>query len=1457
MVKEAEALLERLDRLGIALPERADRQDRIRDLGRRSDWDTVEAQAKEFLTYIQEAGRAPFRAKRGELAQWAKGFQQFGVPLPAPTATLAEAVAADPEPEPWTAALGATVDLDEGLHAVENEFSRQARERSQALARWVDEPADRLSGLDGKVRAALEPVREGRVEAALGDVARLLRAELPAAVERHDRIVGVGRSLIEVARELGVPFGPLEKSITADAEAHPTQWPATVPAVEAASVEVASAMRERVGQALQSLRGTLESLRDYGVDPTAAMVTIEESLGALPEAGPDGLPGLLERAREATESPVVSVVASLLDEARPRLVEARQLGRDSSEVFAAMNRAREALRLRIYSEALSAAQEALERVNQLTSDLESLRDEAEALGELLGRLRGAGFSTGEYEAGFQRLRGLLESVQITAGRSELDQLVRELGEASYGFFDRRRTQVESLTETARERGFVPAEADGELAAARQALAEGDVAGAGERLSRLEVALRLAAGPYVSRQVEEMERGFAELPDPSLAASVRRHLADADVSLRVKEDLTGSLDSLRRAEREFSAVFAAHASALVEELEEERRTLESMGGTGDELQRQIDEVQQIFNMGEFVKASRASQEIRARARQQQLVRAEETVSHAKLALIELSKMGLEIGTLRERLEVAQAHLKDSALVQAWTVAGEIESQAGKTKALAQRVLDAIGQITERWQALERAGVEVDQERQQLAEARSEYQALDFEGALATVGAVERRLAEAQAAGEVTRLRAEIGLLLEDARRLGLPTGRFESAVSGMGANGEGKPASALLERAEPLHTSLVSELRPVLEENLRGVERDLEVASGAGVDAAPVEALLSEARRRLTQPVPTGVAEKVEEARARLAETRGFLEHAERAARRAREALSQAELVHVAAGPYRTRLEGIERELSQRRYAEVIDQAATLERELHQTTRQHVDRALAGFHGLIARARQAGTNPTLAENLLAQAREAMDDGRPLESLQLAARSEQELERVELQLQIARESMSVLERSLDRAHRSGVVTPAADSEAQRAHDAFEHHDYPQALELIFDASDLIAVGTEGHRRARDALGLAEAEVGAARETGAEAAEAVGVLDSARAEYRAGEYGKAIRTAREAVERARWAAERQYAGALLEVRHLIEVAEGAGASGEGAAAARVHADGAEAALKSQAWESARSELSAGRAAALGLLDALVEARLAELQAAGAGGEEIAGEPARRKEFDDRIAAARSRGDYPGIFRDGAEELERRKILRTQGLGRRLAQFKEEVLVGEKLGLDTTPVMELLSEAKLSLEAGHPEPVPGLIERGTQELSELVRGRLTERRRSLKTEVLFAESGLHVQLGPVPGLLLKLDETESHGEVIAAARILLEAEEDLNRRKSLHRELLNLHYLIDAALAKAAERHLDTSDVLRLLEESIRLRATDYARALEKARAALQHLQGQLRAVEMPVSTGFWPFRRPPQGQ
>ena len=179
----------------------------------------------------------------------------------------------------------------------------------------------------------------------------------------------------------------------------------------------------------------------------------------------------------------------------------------------------------------------------------------------------------------------------------------------------------------------------------------------------DVKLRSAAVPYISRRVDEMRRGFEEVRDPDRPIATLRSLADADIALRVKEDLSQSLESLRQAEREFSAAFAAESSSLLEALEERQRILEEMGGAGSEFLRQTDEIQQIFDMGDFVKCARSAREFLASTEEVQKTRAEEGISFAKLDLVELDKFGVRKEDLPKRFETAQAHLAEGRLVEA--------------------------------------------------------------------------------------------------------------------------------------------------------------------------------------------------------------------------------------------------------------------------------------------------------------------------------------------------------------------------------------------------------------------------------------------------------------------------------------------------------------------------------------------------------------------------------------------------------------------------------------------------------------------------------------------------------------------------------------------------------------------------------------------------------------------------
>jgi hypothetical protein len=1479
--KEADERVSQLERLGIALPEVPERSRQLHDLVRRSDWEGVELQSRALLDYLASHVASAIEDRRRRTVESVERLTAAGVPVPATAREEIEALAHPPPDAPWADSVARLVRVEEVLARAGAENISVSQKRAMVLAGWAGISGDRLTQFQKKVDEAVESAKEGRIAEALTSLAALEREELPEAKSRHDAARSAAEARFLVAKEHGASTAELEAALHDDAGAAPERWPDTVAAMDGALERLGEVLRERTAQVLGSLRLSLDALPEYGTDPSEARVAVDDAISRLPFVPAAEIPALLSEARRAAEEPIVAVVAALLDEVRPRISEVRRLGRDPSEVFAAMNRAREALRLKIYSEALAASQEAAERVARLTEDLDAARDELQALEEMVQRFHQAGFSPEGFDTTIARARTHLERAEVEQARGLLRDTVVQLGREALKQFQERWTALDRVRDYAREHGFLTDEASTKLDEVRALLDQGDLGGGAELLGRAEVELRNSAAPYVSRRVQEMEQGFADIPDDALTAPVRRLLADADVTLRVKEDLVAAIDALRKAERDFAAVFAVHASALVDLLEEERRVLESMGGAGDEIQRQIDEVQQIFNMGDFVKASRASQEIRTRAQQQQLLRSEEAVSHAKLALVELETLGLDLGKFRADLEEAQAAARAGHYAEAHRLSRALEETSIRTRAQAQSIVEEVASAQEQLGDLRELGVDPEPFYEPIRAARLAVQSLDFDSARATVQAVQHKLAEAAARTETDRLFGELDRMIEDGRRLSAPMDPFATRLHALRTERQTAPAEATRTATRILHEELVAILVPILEENLRSLERDLDIARGAGVDLDRIVAPLAEARRRISLPVPVGAAALLDAARAEFIGTRGLVEHAERVSKRAREAIAQADLLRVDIGVSRGVMEQVETALGRREYARAIELGGPLEREVLQATYHHVSKTLAGFRATVTRLRNEGGDTTVAENLLHQARMALDEGRPVDAVQLASKSEAELERADLQRRIAEGSIEAAEGSLARAAKEGVVVPSAIAEIEAARRFMEKREYPDVLEHAILATDLLVVGRESHRRAKEAFAGAESQVREAGGFGANIQESDARLAEARHLLDEGHYPEAIRASREATELGRWAIERLFAGPIGEMRRHVDGARKEGLTTEVDSVEAIVME-AEAGLRAREWRIAREAIGRAEAASRKVFESVVEVRWRDVETELAKGPQPnESELARRAEVAAHLGAYRGQGDFTSALGLVREELDLAHRRRHEALDASLVQLKERLWVGERLGVDTTPVMQTFSEARVALDAGRLSEGEALFHRANESLEHTVVEPFNRRQSELLTEINFAAEGLRVSVGPVRVQFEEIGRLAKGGQHLEGGRLLLAAEEDLALRKSLHRELMNLHYLIDAALGRATERRADTTEARALLAESVRLRDTDYPAALEKARDALRRLQGDVPpppptpaaepappvpsspppaapAESPPTNTGgstpFWPFRRSP---
>ncbi|MGA7861155.1 MAG: hypothetical protein WCB19_04800, partial [Thermoplasmata archaeon] len=297
----------------------------------------------------------------------------------------------------------------------------------------------------------------------------------------------------------------------------------------------------------------------------------------------------------------------------------------------------------------------------------------------------------------------------------------------------------------------------------------------------------------------------------------------------------------------------------------------------------------------------------------------------------------------------------------------------------------------------------------------------------------------------------------------------------------------------------------------------------------------------------------------------------------------------------------------------------------------------------------------------------------------------------------------------------------------------------------------------------------------------------------------------------------------------------------------------DDAEAALKAREWTRVTDRLRRARELADLALGAALDARQDSLRGHYDRILSVdAAEKDRRAEVLRRLSEQRGRHAYTEAFETAREEETRLADTRLTELRRRTKDLEESLLVGEKLGLDTTPVMQLFSEAKIALQAGKTDPVGGLLDKAISLLGTIVKPRVTDKLRDVRAEFVFARDGLNVNLGTVGEILDGIPRLVERGELVDAARMLLSSEEQINQRKAQQRELTNLHYIVDAALSQARAKGLDISKAQELLSASVQARGTEYGLALEKARQAHEILKALLKPPETPST--FWPFRRAP---
>jgi hypothetical protein len=1411
-------------------------EERIRQAVRRLNWEEATEAAQTLEREVQEAlGRAA-EDRRSHLGARGDQLFQSGFPLDAEGVGLYEKVDDALGRKAYGEALGYLDQLGRLMTEAQLRQRGELEHRLRELIQWAG-VEERTPAILEAVQASLAKASEADLPGAESSLELQLEELLPEAMGRWKALRTECEELVRLARDLGVASGGLEQQLQATANARPLGLETYAGRLAEERSRVEASIRQILEVKFDDYRQVLEELGSEGDGQEEYLKALASVSERVPNARGMELSTLLGEGLQAVQAPVVSLVASCFDEARPLMAEARRLGRNTIPLVQEMNRAREGLRTLEFRPAIKAARHVLEAASELVADVQAAREDLDAFRELLARLSASGMRTTELEGYGRRAEEALGQNLLDKVREALDEGIRMVGREALPYLRGRLSTAGTLLSRLEKRGLPVQPYFLKLEEIRRTFEEGLFPEAAEGVFKLFAEVRLATLPILSTRLEELRQALEKLPEGPGRMELRRSLAESDLALKVKEDLESALANLEAAEKGLGEAFARESEHLVSELEDERRRLEELGVGTEEAQREIALVRQIFSLGDFLRGSQASQEIRSRILQQQLVRAEEAISRAKFSLVELGKMGLEPASLRTALGEATDRVRAGQYPEAFHHALQVREEAVRLKGTAQDVLDATVRVADLMVALRKAGVDPETFREfapRLDQARAAYQRLDFEKARALSEEVRGELERISSRREGLHEAEDLARLLEGARLLGIDDPVWEGSLTELREMLGTAQAPEALDRLKELREAMRETLRGTLEEQLQGLESDLRSARALGMDTRGEEAALREAYRRLSEPLPLGVAEIIDRSRREFFQSRGFREQGVATLKRAREAVSQAEMVRAPVGDLKARLEALDApagegaELSER-----LEAARQLTQEALELTQSQVAKTLNNFQSMINRAKMEGALTMVAENLLVQARSLLGAGKPLEALQLASRSEAELERVELQHALASNALITLETKLEDAERSHISSPQAREELERAKDLLARGDYAGVLERTMEGGDRLLAAQQGRREALTALDRTSQYLGTLEVLGEGIQGLRGLVEEGRRHFDQGRYREAKEAAEAAYEQGRSALEALLDSRRREVEAVYSEARSLYPDQFGEAHDPLAP--AQEALVRQDWAGALRALGEAEAQARTRASSLAEEEIRALEAQWA--QEPVQDPREEAIRQETLRAARAAvADHrlaevrPALERGRQEAL----ALRRQALEREISALEERVLLGERLGVDTTPVMEVFSEAKMELAAGNLASSASCRKRTEETLEGLLRQRLPEVLQSLNSETAFAKEGLGVEVGPVEALLSRVEGQQSAGEVYAAALGLVEAEAELNRRRGLHHRLTNLQYMVEAALGQAESGNADVGRLRERLKEALTLRSEDYERALRATQELLEEVRG-----------------------
>lgn len=1327
--------------------------------------------------------------------------------------------------------INTTKTLDKSLTELENKSTGLLRSRVEEVLKWAF-PDGGIDDAKAAIAKCYELLDKEDAKGASEYLESSYKEKVPQV---ENKLLSLADSLgksIPVAKTLGIQTEEYENILASIPDAHFLTSDLIAHKLDDGSTRLWGAITPRLFDRLEKLKAVLDHMKTKEVDVTDSLReidSVERQLGKIP---PQEAVARLDAIDTMVEGPLLRLVFAEVEEMRPYLEEARSLGRPIAPVLDGMNETRKLLNSKDYLRAFQVSSETLDKARRLMEDVDIARSEIEEFKALLFRLEVVGLNVTDLQSHAIKADELAGKGDFNAAKDALREGAKLLGKHATQFFDGQISSLEHCIELLEARRVkLPEDLKGRVEQSRVLLSSSNIPGVLEAVSDANAKIQAVVKSFISERVEQMRADFDAVLDESVRKYLENSLAGVSSTTERVDQAISSLMALQSVEHEVTVTMANEVGKGLTGLEDRQKSLEKMGVGAEETAHEVSQVKQILDTGDYVRALRSLSDVSNRITQAAMGRAEDALTGAKLALVDVTKSISEPPEVRQLQDKARDEFQSGNYLGAYESATRAKESALAIQARAQKIVDKIGQMVTSITTLRKKGSPVEDLRQittRIAGVREHYQELKFEQA-------EETLVEIQSAIEKLSARTSglvgtviLKKVIEGSSGLGVYTTEWTDKLEKLSEGLKGDEPEKVAKAIEDLTTEVVDKIRPVLEEDVKTVESELRAARDEGLDIREAEGLFRDAVEKLKAPIPVGAATALIEVKKQFSENRVVQEAAQKGIALARDIVGQAEMMNIEVISFQAKIDDASNKMAASDYGAALGLAQDVKVEALGKVKDHLNQLIANLQNVILRVKRDGALTMVAENYIAQARNKIASGNTGEVLQLLGKAENELERVELQHSIAQNSLANIEGKIEAVAKSGIRSQEIASEVAEARRSFEDGEYAKVMEIVLKVSDDIQRSEEMFRRAEASSGRAKSILEAASAVGCD----VGTIsmEDVRAAMDAGRYAEAEALSHAAWDNAREILEKDLSSRLKDLASFIELIGSDVQRGQALSSAL------EEARKSKTKEEYTSMARALDTAVMVVVNATGEfLRAQEGRLSGLEKSVPADQLKEPRELIDVISDDMRMGNLQTLSGNWSKLRSMIDSVVLDYVNSCADKLAENAFTIERVGADGGPVVEKVSEARTALADGNSELAMKRLDEAREAMDTALRGVLPEQVKSIKVGIQRAV-GMNVSVAGMDVLVADVENFAASGNLLAAAGAMIEAEQALSRRKNWQKELQEAQFLVDSLMDQASSNDIDTSHAGQLVDNAINLKAEgDYQKAL----AAVEEAKKELRRL------------------